>query len=253
MKTLVLAAACALAACSANEPSYYPAPSAAELGGGNGNGMSAMSAVAVDLPFRPPTNDERLRLAEESNKRGFTVPWLETGSVAVSVLYTVTNLGDTVADARIEVDGASEFASYDVIALRAAAEEAAVNNEDEVEILPLITVPLLIEPGAKVSGVIREDDFAEAALDLDALARFGAVPAAVLVNNSQKNRAGLDMLPANHLRPQLLRVRLGLAGGGQLRLEFVVRVRDEARQLLLDGGEPFNPGPPAYTPPAPMP
>jgi hypothetical protein len=233
------------AACSANEPSYYPAPAAVEIGAGD---MAAPFA-AVDLPFRPPAADERMHLDEESQRLGFGAPWLRTDSIALSVLYTVTNLGDQTAQATLEVDGANEFATYDVVALRAAAQAAAVNNDEQVEILPLIAVPLLIAPGAKVSGVLREDDLEEAALDLDALARFGATPAAVIINHSQTDRAGLDMLPAGYIRPSLYRVRLALGGGGHLRLEFVVRVRDQDRQLLLTGGAPFAPDPPAYVPP----
>ncbi len=243
MKTACVLGVLAVGACSANEPSYYAAPPV-EIG----EAMATPFAL-VDLPFRPPSEAERLGLAQESERVGFTAPWLRTDAIAVSVLYTVTNLGDTTADAQLELDGASEFADYDVVALRAAAAAAAVNNDEQVEILPLFRVPLLIGPGAKATGVIREDDFDEAALDLDALARFGAVPAAVLVNDSQLNRAGLDMLPAGHIRPALYRVRLALVGGGRMKLEFVVRVRDENRQLLLSGGDPFAPNPPAYMPP----
>jgi hypothetical protein len=249
LATAVAAVALA-AACSTNEPSYYPAPTAVEIGGG---GMAmAEPYAAVDLPFRPPSDDERMQLGEDSQRLGFAVPWLRSDQVAVSVLYTVTNLGEQTAEAKLELDGASEFANYDVVALRAAADAAVVNNDDQVEILPLVTIPLLIEGGGKVSGVLREDDFDEAALDLDALARFGAVPAAVLINNSQKSQAGLDMLPAGHIRPALYRVRLALSGGGHLRLEFVVRVRDQGGQLQ-NGGDPFAPAPPAYMPPMMMP
>jgi hypothetical protein len=91
-------------------------------------------------------------------------------------------------------------------------------------------------------------------LDLDALARFSAPPAAVLINASAKSRIGLDMLPAGHLRPALFRVRVALVPvtAGHLRLSFVVRVRDEGRQLLTEGGTAFAPEPKTYEIPAMM-
>ncbi|HEY0709229.1 MAG TPA: hypothetical protein VGG33_20635 [Polyangia bacterium] len=251
-RLLALVVATALSsACGMNEPSYYPAPNPVEVGG------PAMGDpfATVELPFRPPTAEQQMALGEESERLGFSAPWLRTNRVGVSILYTVTNLGERTAQARLELDGASEFANYDVVALRAAQEAAALNNEDEVDILPLVGVRVVVEPGASVTGTIREDDLDEAALDLDALARFAAPPAAVLINASAKSRIGLDMLPANHLRPALFRIRLALVAvtGGHLRLSFVVRVRDEGNQLLTEGGDPFAPEPPTFEPPMMMP
>jgi hypothetical protein len=244
---LALAASAGGAGCNMNEPSYYPAPAPVEIGGPNAGGDPF---AIIELPFRPPRTDEQESLREESQRKGFAVPWLRTDNVSVSVLYTITNLGDKPATAKLELDGASEFANYDVIALRAAQAMAAINNEDEIEVLPLLEVaPFAVPAAGQVTGMLREDDFDEAALDLDALARFGAAPATVLVNNSQKNGAGLEALPPEHVRPALYRVRVALVGNGHLRLNLVVRVRDEASQLLTTGGLPFAPNPPAYAPP----
>ena len=44
-----------------------------------------------------------------------------------------------------------------------------------------------VQPGETRSGVIREDDFAEAELDLDAIGRWMASAAAVLINASEVN------------------------------------------------------------------
>jgi hypothetical protein len=255
-RRLAIGVACAalFGGCNLNEPSYYPANAAVEIGGMVAPGTMVDPFATVELPFRPPRPEEAEDLRAESATRGFAVPWLRSDAVNVSVLYTIKNLGDRPATAHLEVDGASEFASYDVVALRAAAEMAAINNEDEIVILPLITTtPIILDPGQQVSGTLREDDFDEAALDLDALSRFGATPAEVLINSSKKSNVGLAMLPPNHIRPALYRVRVGLIGSGHLRLEVVVRVRDEASQLLLTGGDPFAPAPMPYTPPMMMP
>ena len=244
---LALAVCAGGSACNMNEPSYYPAPAPVEIGGA---AAMADPYATVELPFRPPRTDEQQSLRDESMRKGFAVPWLRTDNVSVSVLYTITNLGDKPATAKLELDGASEFANYDVVALRAAAALAKMNNQTEIEVLPLLeTAPVALAPGAQVTGMLREDDFDEAALDLDALARFGATPATVIINNSKKSNVGLENLPREHVRPALYRVRAALVGTGHLRLEVVVRVRDEASQLLTSGGSPFAPNPPAYAPP----
>jgi hypothetical protein len=55
-------------------------------------------------------------------------------------------------------------------------------------------------------------------------------------------------MPPLHVRPALWRVRVALSGKGHLRLDVVVRVRDEASQLATSGTA-WAPDPPAYTPP----
>ncbi len=241
----VTCASLSLGGCSLNEPDYLPSPVPIEIGGG---AMGEPSAV-MELLFRPPTVAERAELDNESGRRGFSVPWLRTDNVAISLLYTITNLGTAPAEARLEIDGSSEFATYDVVALRAAQAMAPPGQEDETEYLSLLGAPpVILEPGAHLSGTVDEEAFAEAALDLDALGRWGAVPAAVILNSSRQSPNGLERVPANHVRPAFFRVRVGLIGSGHLRLNWIVRVRDEAGQLMLDGGTPFAPTPTAYAP-----
>jgi hypothetical protein len=244
---LLLALALTGAACSANEPVYIPAP-VMEVGGG-GDQPSALT-VTLEVPFRPPTMEESMRLQDESTRRMVDVPWLRADNVALSLRYTITNLGDRTASARLEIDGASEFASYDSAAVRAAM----ADEEDEVTVLALIRpTPMLLQPGQVLSGTVREDDFEEAALDLDAIGRFGAVPAAVLVNRSESNPIGLEMVPAQHVRPAFFRLQVMFSAGSHMRLEFLLRVRDDAHQLLREQGEAFAPTPTAYAPMVPPP
>jgi hypothetical protein len=240
---------CASAAggCSANEPIYFPAPMALEVGAGADE--PAASTTSITLPFRPPTPDELMALREESTRRGVDTPWLRADDVALSLLYTITNLGDRPASARLEIDGASEFAAYDTQALRAAAAMDPEGEEDAV--LALIRpTPVLLEPGAVYKGTVREDDFDEAALDLDAIGRFMATPASVLINRSEANPIGLEMLPPAHIRPAFFRVQVSFSAGSHMRLEFLLRVRDDAHQLLREQGDAFEPAPMTYVPAA---
>jgi hypothetical protein len=240
------AAVTAAAGCGANEPVYFPAPGPLESGGG----MGAATAT-VALSFRSPDDKEQARLDDESARLGQPAPWLRTSDVALSLLYTITNLDDRGGEAKLTIDGASEFAAYDAAALTAAAQAA---DDEAQEFLSLIRpTPVLLGPGEVRTGIVREDDFEEAALDLDAIARFGATPAAVLINTSTANPIGLEMIPVGHVRPALFRVQVNFSASRRMRLEFLLRVRDEHNHLARGADAPFEPNPAGYMPPAPPP
>jgi hypothetical protein len=245
----LLAVAPLAAACSANEPVYFPAGAPLEVGAPD---QAAAGSVVFTLPFRPPSAEELMALRQESERRMVETPWLRAEDLAVSLLYTITNLGEETASARLEIDGASEFAAYDTQALRAAA--AMLPEGEETDVLALIRpTPVLVEPGQTVSGTVREDDFDEAALDLDAIGRFAAVPAAVIVNRSEVDPVGLEMVPPNHVRPAFFRVQVMFSAGTHMRVELILRVRDDARRLMREEGTLFAPDPPAYAPMVPAP
>jgi hypothetical protein len=235
---MTVALALLAGACDANTPTYFPAPAPLEAGG---DATMPAASVLMTLPFRRPS-------AEEAERRS---PWLSVDDVALSVLYSITNLSDREGSARLTVDGASEFTSYDAEALRAAAIMA--DPDEEPTVLALIRpTPLLLAPGETRRGVVREDDFAEAALDLDAIGRFGANPLAVLVNVSAASPIGLEMIPPGHVRPALFRVHVHFAATVRMRLEILVRVRDQGGRLTgFDDENLFAPDPPSYMPPPP--
>jgi hypothetical protein len=239
------------AGCGVNNPTYFTPPMGAiETGQGD---AGAESIGVVVLPFRRPTESEQTRLDQNSDTLGFREPWLRRDHVAISVQYSITNLDDRPGKAEVFVDGANELSSYDRAALQAAAQAMAMNN-DEVVVLPLIrTIPVLVEPKQTVTGVIREDDFAEAELDLDAIGRWMAPPAAVLINPSEVNPIGLEQVPPNAVVPAMYQVSVALVAQRHMRLDFLVRVRDSRNRLLdlASAGDAFDPDPEGYMPPAP--
>ncbi len=251
MRTFTVTPLLVLVACSANEPAYFPGPGPMEVGGGMD--QPTATSVTIDVPFRQPTDEQLARLQEESDRRGVEVPWLRAEDISLALLYTITNLSDQPGSARLEIDGASEFASYDSQALRAAAEMAAP-DEEEMTVLALIRPkPILLDPGQVQSGTVREDDFDEAELDLDAIGRFGAAPAAVLINRSEVNPIGLEMVPPGHVRPAFFRVQVTFSATTHMRLELLLRVRDDGQQLLRHEGVLFEPDPAPYMPMVPPP
>ena len=210
------------------------------------------ATMVVTLPFRPPDAKEMQALDEASAARGYRVPWLRRDQVALSISYTITNLDDVPGNAQLLINGASELASYDRAAITMAMQMAAVNNR-AADVLSLIEVtPVTVEPQHSVAGQVREDDFAEAELDLDAIGRWMAAPAAVLINASEVNPVGLDQVPAGLVVPAMFQLAVTLTATTHMRLDFLVRVRDKDGQLLGGGSDgAFAPTPTGYVPPAP--
>lgn len=251
---LLLLAAAAGAGCGVNNPTYFP-PATGPLEAGMMGGAGEATAV-VPLLFRAPNDIETAELEARSAELGFRVPWLRRDRVAISVQWSITNLDSAMGQAQILVDGANELNSYDSRALRAAMMMAGGNNNEEATVLALIQgMPMLIPPGQTRTGVIREDDFAEAELDLDAIGRWMAPPPAVLINASEVNPIGMEMVPAGVVVPALVSVSVTLVASRHMRLDFLVRVRDDDNQLL-GGGDPagaFAPMPAVFMPPPPPP
>jgi hypothetical protein len=240
------------AGCGVNNPTYFTPPMGAIESGQPDAG--AEIATVVVLPFRPPTDAEQAKLGQESETLGFKAPWLRRDQVALSIQYSITNLDKQAGKAQIFLDGANEFTTYDRAALQAAAQAVAKNN-DQVIVLPLFqTIPVAIASGETKTGTIREDDFAEAELDLDAIGRWMAPPAAVLINASEVNPIGLEHVPPNEVVPAMFQLHVALVAEQRMRLDFLVRVRD-SRERLLDlahAGDAYAPKPMGYMPPPPM-
>jgi hypothetical protein len=249
---LILGGAGGAAGCGVNNPTYFTPPTGAIESGQPDAGAEIASVVV--LPFRSPTDDERARLSQDSDALGFKAPWLRREHVAISIQYSITNLDKQPGKVQVFVDGANEFTNYDRAALQAAAQAAAMNN-DRVIVLPLLqTIPVEVAPGETRTGTIREDDFAEAELDLDAIGRWMAPPAAVLINASEVNPIGLERVPPNEVVPAMFQLDVALVAEQHMRLDFLVRVRD-SRDRLLDlahAGDAYAPKPMGYTPPPPM-
>lgn len=253
---LVLSAASfgvAVGACGANNPTYFEPAMPLEVG--QPGSMTNAASLTITPTFRSPDGSEQSKLDAESAGRALRAPWIRTSQVALQLQYTVRNLTDKPAVARLTVDGASEFASYDAEALRAAGQAAqmANPNADLPTYFSLIQPkPIELGPREVKNGVIREDDFAEAALDLEAIGRYMTEPTSVLINRSDVNPVGLEMVDRALPLPQFVQVKVGLAAGAHVRLEALLRVRDEEPRLQRGPDGAFAPTPTAYAPPPPM-
>ena len=154
----------------------------------------------MTLRFRNPTDAEQKSLDMQTAALGFDVPWIQRDHVHIELdlpghLHAADPTGpddntDGLPTFAIGIDGANEYTKYDS---NIVAMTLAQGNNDAPEYIPLIPVtPQTIAPGQTISGTVREDDFNEAELDLDAMGRWMAPFNAVLINNSQVNPIGLE-------------------------------------------------------------
>jgi hypothetical protein len=79
-----------------------------------------------------------------------------------------------------------------------------------------------------------------------------APSAAVLINESEVNPVGMEMVPPNLVVPALFRLNVTFDTTAHMRLDFLVRVRDVDSKLYGGSGDAFAPMPMSYTPPPPM-
>jgi hypothetical protein len=233
-----------------NTPIYFDSPTPLlEVTGPDTMGNPGRAENGMTLRFRNPTADEQKALDMQSTALGFKVPWIQRAHVHLELSYQVTNLDSTDGTFAIGLDGADEYTKYDENIVAMTLQQG--NNNPPVYI-PLIPVtPQLLAAGKTASGIVREDDFDEAELDLDAIGRWMAPFNAVLINNSQVNPIGLEMVPANVVIPALIEIDVNFSADKHMQCNYVVRVRDDDDQLLHDTTNTlFSPSPALFQPPA---
>jgi hypothetical protein len=255
LAALSAALAVAAGACTAHEPTYFPGAAALEV-----DGQGTEAKQTLQLAFRTPTQSEESERQKLTSQLGYEVPWLREDRVHVEMLFTITNLptAEREASFSLNIDGASEFVRYDEDAVAAAFE---AEDEDAPIAHGLFQVPppvngQLLAPGEVYKGTVREDDFREMALDLDAMGRWMApnFPAVLLYRSETDrgdSRGEYATTPPNLIRPALWEVTVRFNSSQPMRCEFLLRVRDDDRRLWEDGETQFMPSPATYAPMVP--
>jgi hypothetical protein len=235
-----------------NTPIYFPSPTMPALavtGMPDAMGNQPRAENGLTLQFRNPTPAEQQTLDTQSASLGFMVPWIQRDHVHIEMTYQVTNMDTKDGTWNIDVDGANEYTKYDE---NIVAMTLGMGNNDPPQYIPLIPVTKQLLPaGQTVSGTVREDDFNEAELDLDAIGRWMAPFNAVLINNSQVNPIGLSMVPANVVIPALIEIDVSFTADAMMSCTYAIRVRDDDNQLLHNTTDTlFSPTPTLFVPPA---
>jgi hypothetical protein len=251
---LALALPLALGCQSINTPIYFPSPTMPLLevtGAADAMGNEPRIENGMTLQFRNPTDAEQKGLDMQTAALGFDVPWIQRDRVHIEMTYQVTNTDSKDGTWGMGIDGANQYTKYDE---NIVAMTLGMGNNDPPQYIPLIPVtPQILKAGQTVSGTVREDDFNEAELDLDALGRWMAPFNAVLINNSQVNPIGLSMVPPNVVIPALIEIDVSFTADAAMSCKYDIRVRDDNDQLLHDSADTlFSPTPTLFVPPPPM-
>ncbi|MEO8702178.1 MAG: hypothetical protein ABI867_19195 [Kofleriaceae bacterium] len=254
MRSLILGLV--VAGC-ANDPVYVDCAQLAEpsvtcipleAGQDDGTGMAVAEAKAsLSLPVNTETADDAAERATRATALGVDVPYVKLGDIEVGVEWTITNLSEDPGDARIELNGATEYFVYD-------PDLIVLSDDDEAPPTPPLDgdVPIHIDAGATVTGIFREDQVREASIDIDQVTRANVNPFAATLTVNKNAQTIQPMLPIDPDMPdvgpmidpnaipipreafaQMIRVDLVFKPSAHMILNFQVRVRD-VRGIMND-------------------
>jgi hypothetical protein len=237
-------------ACNANDPVYIQAPMTLEAGMPDPAGMGLTAGKAsLQLPIKTETAaDKKARDALAAKLAPILVPYVKVGDLELDVEWTITNLDNKPGQVKIQLNGASEFFSYDPELINLAPPDA----EDPPKTPGLAgDIPINVPAGGTVSGLFTEDDLREASIDIDQVTRGNVNPFRAVQTVSKNalsfqpmtvpavNAAGeVTQSPTGAPVPreafaQMVRVDLVFKPDRHMTLSFNVRVRD-LRGILHD-------------------
>jgi hypothetical protein len=240
-----------LVACSANDPLYIQAPMTLEAGVSDPANMGMLTEARVSLPLPIKTEtaaDKAKRDALAAKLAPVLVPYVKVGDLELDVEWTITNLDNEPGQARIQLNGASEFFSYDPTMINLAPPDA----EDPPKTPGLAgDIPINLPAMGSVSGLFTEDDLREASIDLDQVTRGNVNPfrASLTVSKSELSfqpltapaldaQGEITQSPTGPVVPreafaEMIRIDLVFKPDHHMKLDFNVRVRD-LRGILHD-------------------
>ncbi|MCA1664657.1 MAG: hypothetical protein LC659_10375 [Myxococcales bacterium] len=231
-----------LAACGCNDPTYLGENAPIETRpaqGMMGGGFAPATGLYV-LPVRQPSETERRALQELQQRLMLpdAVPWAQARDFDVEIEWSVKNLDSLKATVIVALDGGNEFGDY----VPGAYINPNANAENQAPPPDLLTTePLVIEAGAMASGIFREDDLQESAVDLEAITRFPsggdalATPFMVIEHRSSVSGIGLESVPANDITPAHVRYAFTVSADAHVIMDYAVRVRDHDGKLAKPG------------------
>src|SRR5690606_12704040 len=115
----------------------------------------------VMLPIDLETEVEAMERVERMARLGVDVPYVRLGDLSIAVEWTVRNLSDQDGVVRVHLSGGNQYFFY-------VPQNFVIDPEEDEEPPPLVgDIPLEIAAGAPLSGVCREDQLREAAIDLE--------------------------------------------------------------------------------------
>lgn len=239
MKTIALMTGLAIAGgCITNDPEYIAPAEAIEVGvpGSDVNEATAM----VTLPIRLEEPDEATERAALAAELGVEVPYVKREDLELSLEWTIRNLSDADGIARIHLNGANEYFAY--------VPTAFVVDPEEEEVPPPLAgdIPLMIPAQSTRSGVFREDQIAEAALDLELITRAALNPFTAMLEIHEDMETvddGMGFVIPVDVTPHLIRFDITFIADRHMVIEYAIRARDfREPRLVHDEGLVADPG-----------
>jgi hypothetical protein len=225
----------ALAAVGCNDPTYLAETGPIETQPAAMGGFAPATGLYV-LPVRKPTQKERQALSklQQSLMLPDAVPWAQARDFDIEIEWSIKNVDTAKATVILAVDGGNEFGDY----VPGMYIDPNANEEDQTPPPDLLTTePLVIEPDATASGVFREDDLQESAIDLEAITRYPsggdalATPFMVIEHRSTVSQIGLEAVPLHDVTPAHVRYQFTVNADGHVIMNYTVRVRDHNGKL----------------------
>ncbi len=225
----------ALAAYGCNDPTYLAETGPIETQAAAMGGFAPATALYV-LPVRKPTQTERqaLQKLQQQLMLPDAVPWAQARDFDIEIEWSVHNVDAQQATVVVALDGGNEFGDY----VPGAYIDPTANVEDQAPPPDLLTSePLVIEAGATATGVFREDDLQESAIDLEAITRFPsggdalATPFMVIEHRSNVSQIGLEGVPLHDVTPAHVRYQFTVSADAHVIMNYSIRVRDHNGKL----------------------
>jgi hypothetical protein len=225
----------ALAAYGCNDPTYLAETAPLETQPGMMGGYAPATALYV-LPVRKPTQAEKQKLQKLQQQLMLpdVVPWAQARDFDIEIEWSVRNVDTTMATVIVALDGGNEFGDY----VPGAYIDPTANVEDQAVPPDLLaSEPLVVAAGGTVTGVFREDDTQESAIDLEAITRYPsggdalATPFMVIEHRSNVSRIGLEGVPLHDITPAHVRYQLTVSADAHVIMDYSIRVRDPNGKL----------------------
>lgn len=234
----------ALAALGCNDPVYLTETAALETtpaaaGMMVAGGFTPATGLYV-LPVRRPTSAEAQALRADQQKRKLPMaePWAQQRDFDIQIEYSVTNLETKELTVFVLLDGGNEFGDY----VPNNYINPNVNIEDQTPPPHLLGgEPLTVAAGKTITGVFREDELRESAIDLEAITRYPedgdvlGTPFRVIEHRSDVSTIGLGAVPAGDVTPAHVRYAFTVSAAGHVKFDYSVRVRDHNNKLAPPG------------------
>lgn len=209
----------------------------------------------IQIPFREPTWEELSVLGDVGDLQipYAMLPWLRRGDIEIQIDYTISNLSvDEEIEVAVVVNGMNEFHQYSP-GIRVVDDDLVVDFSQWERLL-------LLAPGERRSGTIREEELDEVAVDLATVVN-GAPNSNTIVH--PQNQSALDPRSQMYIPdvvPALTGARVGMRAQADvgapppaLLMEVTFRVRDIRYVLVQGDDQPWAaPAPALFTPIVPV-